>query len=104
MMYSLRDCHFCGSDLDTTTYIDYFFCYCENEYAVALLGEDKYETRFVCGDYKFYIYQDSSDIIDMSHFSVCYGHSKIHIDAPLLITKDNYLSMIDRVKKLVIFS
>ena len=103
-MYSLKNCHFCGSELNTTTYIDFLFCYCKNEYAITLLGKDKYETRFVCGDYKFYIYQDSSDIIDMSRFSVINGHSKIHIDAPLLITIDNYLSVIDKLKKLVIFS
>jgi hypothetical protein len=100
--YSSIKCFFCNEKLkEHPNKVRY--CHCECQYSILTFNNSKrFSVGFRIGDYKFHVSEDCTVVTDLTHNKPTYDSYRA--DCPIIIDKDNYLSIVDRLKKLQAFS
>ena len=99
--YPTNNCLFCGSKLgehpNKTRY-----CNCKSQYSVLLFTNSTFSVLFKIEDYKFHVGASGTVITDLTPKKPTYPvYRSPH---PILINRENYLSVVERLKKLQTFS
>ena len=102
MMYSSHNCHFCKSTLiQAREDRQFYYCDCYNMYSALVYNTGRFSVIFRCGDIKFNISDFQTRITDTSPRKSMYDWYEV--SEPLYVDNDNYLQVIERVKKLQAF-
>jgi hypothetical protein len=99
--YSSIKCFFCNEKLrehpNKTSY-----CHCESQYSVLTFNNsERFSVGFRIGEYKFHVSEDCTVVTDLTANKPTYDSYRANCS--IFLNKDNYLSVIDRLKKLQSF-
>lgn len=99
-MYSKTHCHFCAKELELSPNKHCHYCdSCSYGYNVLEFTSGGYNIEFHISHYKFNI-GTKTTIITEKHLP---KFPMIRVPQVLLVTKDNYLEVVERAKNLQVF-